>query len=159
MAHPIFNQWLALKCFIPGNEAFCVCFICGISCKKKSPWQAKCFTVWYPPFNEGQNLRIPRPKWIWPQNHFFKKWYETPAGESRNQFSRLYTKGCDWTIRFRLSNFMKHTYDVISLHFPKVRQKVLMSPHFFANNLTLPSFLVLYSNRRSKLDLYIYRKL
>ena len=50
MTHLNFNRWLALKCVIPGNEAICVFFIRGISCKKKSLWQEKCFILWCLPY-------------------------------------------------------------------------------------------------------------
>ena len=33
--------------FIPGYEAFCVCFIRGIWRTKNFLWQAKCFILWY----------------------------------------------------------------------------------------------------------------
>ena len=66
MTPPIVNQWQALKCFIPGNEAFCVCFIRGIWCIKKSLWQAKCFILWYhavPTFDEDtKNLYLSPPE-------------------------------------------------------------------------------------------------
>ena len=42
------NDWL-WNILYPG-EAFCVCFIRGIWCIKKSLWQAKCFILWYPPY-------------------------------------------------------------------------------------------------------------
>ena len=39
MTHHIFNEFMAVKCFISGYEAFYVCFIRGISCTKNSDIQ------------------------------------------------------------------------------------------------------------------------
>ena len=38
------------NCFIPVYEAFGVCIKHGITCTKKSLWQANCFILWCPPF-------------------------------------------------------------------------------------------------------------
>ena len=47
--------------------------------------------------------------------------------ESASIFSIEYG-GFHCVIRFRLSNFMNHIYDVINLHFPEGRQKEFMLP-------------------------------
>ena len=63
-SHWLKNRISHLKCFIPGYEAFCVCCIHGISCKKKSLWQAKCFIIWYPQyFRIIQDLSISYGTW------------------------------------------------------------------------------------------------
>ena len=78
------NEWFMneslVKCFIPGYEAFSVCFILGILCKQNSLWQAKWFILWYPTYVIG--LKMARKGWaIFTRHSHFGTFWRYSSGK------------------------------------------------------------------------------